>query len=223
VPNHMWVALAVFAVGGVLIAAVLAVDAVSPDAGVVALASVAMVSVTIVYVGITADIARANAETLTVTTRLADETATLARETTKMAEASVKQAEATAGTLLHMQRPVLVVSVVHPPANGSMKVRVHNVGEGAAYEPHISLHGGPSGQNLLPASRYLLPPRQFEESGSMVNQSQAIDVPEPSGNECRLMARCLDPRTGEVVHREWRIHTDDRSTWLAHPVVEPEE
>lgn len=220
-PKTIWIAVAVFAILGALMAAALAAGRISADTGIVAFGSVALVAVTIVYVGITSDIARANAETVAATRRLADETATLARETTKAAEAARQQANATQGTLLHLQRPVLVLRIYHQPDAQKIPMQVQNVGEGAAIWPSVYLVDEESRRNWLTPPPHIYPPQQFQEGDPTVLQRQRFELPKPTSDECFLIVRCQDPRTGELLDREWRVYTVGGGDWFANPVPGP--
>ena len=216
----IWVAAAVFVVGGALVAVALWTECVSADTGIVVIANVALVAVTVVYVGITADIAKANAETVAATKRLADETATLTRETARMGEAAVEQADATADTLRHLQRPVLVLRIYHQPDERNIPMQIQNVGEGAAIWPEVHTADDDCGSNLLVPEPHIYPPGQFQDGAEEVVRRQRFDVPRPQGNECFLMVKCQDPRTGGALRHRWRIWTRDRSAWYADPAPE---
>lgn len=214
--------LLVFAVVGVAIAMASYAQCITADTTVLALASLVLVAVTTAYVAITSDIARANAETVAATRQLADETTTLARETARMAEAAVSQAEATAGTLSHLQRPVLVMRIHGKPDERGVRIQIQNVGEGAAIWPQVYTEDEECVHNRLFPGPHIFPPRQFEETGEVL-ECQRFDVPFPTTGECFLVVRCLDPRTGGALRREWRVWMRDPSAWFADPVTETED
>lgn len=171
-----------------------------------------LVCVTLGYVMLTRQLVTQGGQTSVTIGRLVCRTG-------QLAEATAEHARTAQKTLLHLQRPVLILRVLRPIQQGEneIRVQVQNVGEGAAVWPKAKLPGMGDLDNLLGGNTppHILPPGQFGEG---VDQRQHMDVPVPESDEVTVALSCEDPRTGGNVPSTWSIKTHNRTHWHAGPV-----